>query len=231
MRSFKLLGLLLAYPNEAVVEASHDIVRILRAESLLSPQIVKALESFIHQRQLDDLLAIQEQYVDTFDRGRAHSLHLFEHVHGESRDRGQAMVDLMETYAAKDLYIDANELPDYLPLFLEYLSMCPLDEAVSLLGEAIDIIAIVGAKLHKRKSPYAVVFDAIESLSEVKPDKIRLQEMAEAMPKDPETLDELDEQWKEAAAFEDAVSPGACAPCGLLPETGGNAGKAAGGIQ
>ncbi len=228
--SFKILGLLLGYPQEAVITAGHEIMRALRAEALLPPRTLKALEAFIHQRQRDDLLALQEEYVETFDRGRAHCLHLFEHVHGESRDRGQAMVDLAETYAAKGLFIDTNELPDYLPLFLEYLSLCPLDEATALLGEAIDIIAAIGVRLKKRASPYAVVFDAIETLSRIKPDKHRVQNVVESAPKDPETLAELDAQWKEADAFDGISQQATCSGCSSFSDTA-EALHTTGGIQ
>jgi nitrate reductase delta subunit len=146
-------------------------------------------------------MAVQEDYVETFDRGRAHCLHLFEHIHGESRDRGQAMVDLSETYAAKGLHIDSSELPDYLPLFMEYLSRCELQDATELLGEAIDVIAVIGAKLKKRKSPYADIFTSIELLSVVKADTEKIKTALREAHKDPETLEELDKQWKEAEAF------------------------------
>ena len=111
------------------------------------------------------------------------------------------MIDLSETYAAKDLYIESGELPDYLPLFMEYLSRCELQDATELLGEAIDVIAAIGAKLKKRKSPYADIFTSIEVLSAVKADTEKIKTALKEAHKDPETLEELDKQWKEAEAF------------------------------
>jgi nitrate reductase delta subunit len=176
-------------------------LQTLRSEALLPEKIIKKVETFLTAQKVQDLMAVQEDYVETFDRGRAHCLHLFEHIHGESRDRGQAMVDLSETYAAKGLHIDSSELPDYLPLFMEYLSRCELQDATELLGEAIDVIAVIGAKLKKRKSPYADIFTSIEALSVVKADTEKIKTALREAHKDPETLEELDKQWKEAEAF------------------------------
>ena len=201
MKTFKLLGLLLTYPEGTVYSESNELLQTLRSEALLPEKFIKKIEIFLTTQKAQDLMAVQEDYVETFDRGRAHCLHLFEHIHGESRDRGQAMVDLSETYAAKGLHIDSSELPDYLPLFMEYLSRCELQDATELLGEAIDVIAVIGAKLKKRKSPYADIFTSIEALSVVKADTEKIKTALREAHKDPETLEELDKQWKEAEAF------------------------------
>ncbi len=201
MKTFKILGLLLTYPEGSLYQAAEEITALLHEERVLPKKSIKRIESFLINQKGKDLLEVQEDYVETFDRGRAHCLHLFEHIHGESRDRGQAMVDLGDAYASKGLYINSHELPDYLPLFMEYLSHCPFEEASGLLGEAIDVIAMIGAKLRKRRSPYAEVFAGIEALSAVKPNQVKIEEALEQAPKDPETLEELDKEWKEAEAF------------------------------
>ena len=77
---------------------------------------------------------MQEEYVSTFDRGRSHCLHLFEHIHGESRDRGQAMVNLSDAYEEKGFFIDQAELPDYIPCFSSSSLCARSDEAVALAG-------------------------------------------------------------------------------------------------
>jgi len=220
MKTFKLLGLLLTYPEGTVYAASDEVLQILREEALLPEKSIRKIETFLNTQNAQDLMSVQEEYVETFDRGRAHCLHIFEHIHGESRDRGQAMVNLSETYAEKGLHIDSGELPDYLPLFMEYLSRCDFKEASGLLGEAINVIAMVGAKLKKSKSPYADVFDSIEVLSAVKADKVKVKEAIEKAPKDPETLEELDEEWKEAEAFSgDPLADIAadCSTCNAFP--------------
>lgn len=216
MKTFKILGLLLTYPKGSLYKASDEITVILRDDAILPEKQIKRIEMFLTRQKNKDLLEMQEEYVETFDRGRAHCLHLFEHIHGESRNRGQAMVDLSDSYASKGLYINNNELPDYLPLFMEYLSRCTFEEASGLLGEAIDVIAMIGAKLKKRKSPYAEMFAAIEALSAVKPDQVKVKEALENAPKDPKTLEELDEEWKEAEAFSgDPLAD--CSMCNAFP--------------
>ncbi len=216
MKTFKILGLLLTYPEGSVLKAHDELLQVIKDEAILPKSAIKKIEHFIDVQNSKELLEIQEDYVDLFDRGRAHCLHLFEHIHGESRDRGQAMVDLIETYKSKGVYIDNNELPDYLPLFMEYLSHCSFHEASDLLGDAIDVIAVIGKKLEKRGSIYAEVFSAIEVLSSVKPDKTKIAQAIAEAPKDPETLEELDEEWKEAEAFSgDPVAD--CNSCNAFP--------------
>ncbi len=234
MKTFKLLGLLLTYPEGTVYAASDEVLQILHEEAILPEKSIRKIEAFLNTQNAQDLMAVQEDYVETFDRGRAHCLHLFEHIHGESRDRGQAMVDLSETYATKGLHIDSGELPDYLPLFMEYLSRCDFNEASGLLGEAINVIAMIGAKLKKSKSPYAGVFDSIEVLSAVKADKVKVREAIEKAPKDPETLEELDEEWKEAEAFSgDPLADIAadCSTCNAFPNATQALQKMAGGAS
>ncbi|MDA7635065.1 nitrate reductase molybdenum cofactor assembly chaperone [Alphaproteobacteria bacterium] len=234
MRTFKILGLLLTYPEGSLFEASEDILATLREEAILPEKAIARIATFLTKQQNKDLLDVQEDYVETFDRGRAHCLHLFEHIHGESRDRGQAMVDLIDTYASKALYINNNELPDYLPLFMEYLSRCPFDEARELLGEAIDVIAVISAKLKKRQSVYADVFAVIEVLSAAKPDQAKIkQSLATASP-DPQTLEELDEEWREAEAFsgdplKDSMLD--CNSCDVFPNATEALKKMAGGVS
>lgn len=215
MKTFKILGLLLTYPRESLYAASAEMGSALRREGLLPAACVRDVEAFLERQERRDLLACQEEYVETFDRGRAHCLHLFEHVHGESRERGQAMADLNAMYAAKGLRIHTRELPDFLPLFMEYLSLCEFDEARDLLGEAIDVIGVIGARLRERGSDYACVFAALERLSAAKADKGKVAEALGTAP-DPQTPAELDEQWREAEAF--GGDPAAeCNACDAMP--------------
>lgn len=229
MKTFKILGLLLTYPEGSVLEAGEELVNILRREDILPKDTILEIEDFIISQSARVLMDVQEEYVDLFDRGRAHCLHLFEHIHGESRDRGQAMVDLVETYKSKGLHIDQAELPDYLPLFLEYLSYCEFKEASDMLGDAIHVISMIGKKLDKRGAPYATVFSAIEVLSAVKPDRAKVELALKTSPKDPETLEELDEQWREAEAFTgDPVTD--CKSCNAFPNATEALDKFAGGV-
>ena len=222
MKTFKLLGLLLTYPDGMVYSASHELLQTLRSESLLSKKFIKKVEIFLTVQKERDLIAAQEDYVETFDRSRSHCLNLFEHIHGESRDRGQAMINLSETYLTQGLHIDSCELPDYLPLFMEYLSLCDPKDAIELLGEAINVIALIGAKLKKSKSSYADIFACIEVLSAAKADTKKIKNAIRESRKDPETLEELDEQWKEAEAFTGdplVYVEADCNTCSAFPNT------------
>jgi len=212
MKTFKVLGLLMSYPKPEWMAYLEEFRSTLIDEGFLPKKQLLAVQVFIEKLQSTDLFSVQEEYVSTFDRGRSHSLHLFEHIHGESRDRGQAMVNLSNAYEEKGLYIDQAELPDYIPLFLEFLSLCPRDEAVALLGEPVDIIATIATRLHKRGSSYAVLFDALVALSKVKPSQEKIQEVL-AQPLEDDSLEALDKDWEEAAAFAGQPDQAGCGGC------------------
>ena len=216
MKTFKVLGLLMSYPKPEWVAHLDECETVLAQERFLPKRQLSAVLELVETLKSTDLYELQEQYVATFDRGRSHCLHLFEHIHGESRDRGQAMVNLASAYEEKGLFIDRAELPDYLPLFLEFLSLCPADEAVALLGEPIDIIATISVRLKDRKSPYAAVFDSLVALSKIKPDPDRIREVVAEGPEDA-SLEALDKEWEEAAAFAGPPSKSGCAACTTPP--------------
>jgi nitrate reductase delta subunit len=212
MKTLKVLGLLMSYPKPEWLAHLEGCQATLASEEWLPKKQLSGVLGLIETLASTDLYELQEQYVATFDRGRSHCLHLFEHIHGESRDRGQAMVNLAAAYEEKGLFIDQAELPDYLPLFLEFLSLCPADEAVGLLGEPIDIIATIAARLRERRSPYAALFDALVALSKTRPDRDRIRE---AMAEGPEdlSLEALDKEWEEAAAFASRPEATGCDAC------------------
>jgi nitrate reductase delta subunit len=142
-----------------------------------------------------DLYDLQERYGLLFDRTRSLSLHLFEHVHGESRDRGQAMVDLMLVYEKAGMVIGPSELPDYLPLFLEFLSTQPLAEALDLLAQPSHILAALAERLRKRKSSYWAVLEALAKLAEADLGTAEVRQLVDLPEDDPEDLAALDAQW------------------------------------
>lgn len=162
---FSVLSALLEYPNGALVAALPEARALLAGERALSRETRSGLERFLDYCAARDLYTLQENYVALFDRGRATSLYLFEHVHGESRDRGQAMVDLLQMYGQHGLYLEAGELPDYLPVFLEYLSKLPAKEARGLLAETREILQSIATELGKRGSHYAFVVGALLPLA------------------------------------------------------------------
>jgi nitrate reductase delta subunit len=149
--SYRALAALLSYPDPELIAALPDIRRA-------APAVVAKL---LDELESEPLHVLQERYVALFDRSRALSLHLFEHVHGESRDRGQAMVDLARTYAARGWRVAGNELPDYLPAFLEFISLLPRDEGRDVLSETGDVLRALGERLAERGSQYALVFAAL----------------------------------------------------------------------
>lgn len=212
MKTLKALGLLISYPQADWLEHIDELGALLVDEDFLPKRQLQAVLAFIEELKAEDLFSVQETYVSIFDRGRSHSLHLFEHIHGESRDRGQAMVNLAEAYEQKGFYLGKAELPDYIPLFLEFLSLCPNDEAVALLGEPIDIMATIATRLHKRDSSYAVLFDALVALSAAKPSEEVIQVELAGEPED-HSLEALDKEWEEAAAFAGQPGQSGCGDC------------------
>jgi len=212
MKTFKVLGLLMSYPKPEWITHLDECEVLLMEEKFLPKKHLQAVLAFIAELKTADIYDVQEEFVGTFDRGRTHSLHLFEHIHGESRDRGQAMVNLADAYEEKGFFIDQAELPDYIPLFLEFLSLCPVDEAVALLGEPIDIMATIAARLKKRDSSYAALFEALVALSRVKPSREKIEEVLAQEPEDT-SLEALDKEWEEAAAFAGQPGQAGCGSC------------------
>lgn len=167
MKTYQALALLLTYPEQAWIDHLDEAEALLIQEASINAEAAPRLQALFGLLREETLIELQQNYVATFDQNPSHSLHLFEHIHGESRDRGQAMVDLIEEYRKHDLEIDASELPDYVPLFLEYLSILSNEEAATLLGEAINVLALIGRKLQGNGSPYHTVFDVLQTLSPV----------------------------------------------------------------
>ncbi|WP_339750522.1 nitrate reductase molybdenum cofactor assembly chaperone [uncultured Marinobacter sp.] len=196
MQLLKVLARVLEYPTEEL-QASRDVlVAAVLEDSRLPRQNKEQLLRCVEMLCDGDLLDMQETYVGTFDKGRATSLLLFEHVHGESRDRGQAMVDLMEQYRANGLEIDARELPDYLPLFLEYLSTRPWVEIRNWLEDIHHILGLLGERLYQRDSFYHVVMDSLLMLSGRKANRQELARIVASEERD-DTPDALDKVWEE----------------------------------
>lgn len=209
MKTIKALGLMLTYPDEGLLFALPGLVGAIREEGVLGPTQVGQLDRFVRDFRAMDLIEIQERYVGLFDRSRRVSLYLFEHVHGDSRDRGMAMVNLRDIYAAAGLEADARELPDYLPMYLEYLSMLPATEAKRGLSDVGPILQSIHARLEERRSPYAVLLAGLLELAGL-PASVR----GEALPAD-DTPEALDRAWEEAAVTfgpeNDPARTGGCA--------------------
>ncbi|WP_278647758.1 nitrate reductase molybdenum cofactor assembly chaperone [Burkholderia lata] len=167
--TYAALAALLDYPDEALVASLDSIETHLREHARLPKTVRAGLDRFLAYVRERDLLTLQENYVGLFDRGRATSLYLFEHVHGESRDRGQAMVDLLQMYERHGLFLNQGELPDYLPVFLEYLSRLPAPDARKLLAETGEILSALASQLAQRGSHYGFVVGALLPMAGLAP--------------------------------------------------------------
>jgi nitrate reductase delta subunit len=178
MTHYRILSALLLYPEGDLVAALPEL------EAGLAVSMRARVAPLLAHLAENDMITLQQEYVQTFDRTPSHSLHLFEHIHGESRDRGQAMVDLMEEYKKHGLQMQGDELPDFVPLFLEFLSQLDEEEAGRLLGDAVHVLAFIGRKLAANGSPYAGVFDVLEGLSPVAAEELSeppIKDMDEAL--------------------------------------------------
>lgn len=191
----KLSALLLDYPRSELREESLALHALIRTLDLPEAQR-DGLAALLGELCQGDLLDVQARYDGLFERGRSVSLLLFEHVHGESRDRGQAMVDLLDRYTRAGLAIDVNELPDYLPLYLEFLALQDADAARAGLAEVAHILALLAARLEERNSAYAAIFHALLELSGERPDLSLLQRDREQEARD-DSLEALDKAWEE----------------------------------
>ncbi|SDE11347.1 MULTISPECIES: nitrate reductase molybdenum cofactor assembly chaperone [Kordiimonas] len=223
MRTFKIMGMLLAYPTEDLQQHMDELKAVITEEKLIPQKIMKPLLGFMDDLARRNLMRVQEDYVANFDRSRAHSLYLFEHVHGESRDRGQAMVDLLDLYKSHGFELAARELPDYLPLFLEFLAILPFEQAKELLGETVHILGAVGAKLKAKKLGYQHVYRALEALSDAKADEKFVEQALLDAEQEDTSLEALDKEWEETPAFDGDAS---CAVCPSATRHQGTAGAA-----
>ena len=219
MDILKVISLLLDYPQQQVLDGSDELIEAVEDCRFISPQQRAGLVKLISELAEMDLLDAQERYLSLFNRGRYLSLLLFEHVHGESRDRGQAMVDLLAQYEAHGFAIQARELPDYIPLYLEYLSTCEQLEARTGLADVQHLLALLTARLEEHDSSYAACFHALLQLAGSDPAEAvaQVREQVEAEPCDT-SLEALDAEWEEEAV----TFMGDAASCGLSPAAGGH---------
>lgn len=197
LRSYRILSALLCYPSEALISAAPGFPAILDAEAIVPVSQRVALDELIATIANGEIYDLQERYGLLFDRSRTLALHLFEHVHGESRDRGQAMVDLQNLYREGGLEVAGGELPDFIPLFLEFLSTRDEAAARELLSQPAHILGALAERLGKRNSPYRAVFDALVAMAEAQPETGVIEEMLEETDTDPMDLAALDAAWEE----------------------------------
>ncbi|WP_066261816.1 nitrate reductase molybdenum cofactor assembly chaperone [Hydrogenophaga flava] len=195
--SLRALARLLAYPDAQLRADLAPLIAAIDEEASVPASRRAELRALAADLVRRDPLEVEARYVETFDRGRATSLHLFEHVHGDSRDRGPAMIDLVQTYEKAGLYLGPEELPDHLGVVLEFASTQPPALAKAFLGEVAHILNAIFSALLKRESPYAAVVAAVLELAGQK---------AEAVPFKADEA--LDEAWAEPEAFDGCATRG-----------------------
>jgi nitrate reductase molybdenum cofactor assembly chaperone NarJ/NarW len=197
MISFKALGALLDYPTADLQAAADEIEQALCEERALGRAELGDVRAMIDRLRSSDIMDLQEYWIGLFDRSKRLALHLYEHSYGESRDRGQAMVNLALTYRMNGFELNAAEMPDYLPLFLEFLSVIPEVHARRYLTDAIEIIEALRIRLEERDSTYAALLGALVTLASREADGSEVKAILAQEPRDPADLEELDREWAE----------------------------------
>lgn len=197
-RTLKAISLILSYPTTELQAAMPEISAVILSDTRMTTALRRSLSPILDALSESDIYDLQETYVALFDRSRTLSLNLFEHVHGESRDRGGAMVSLVETYREAGFDPATSELPDHLPVLLEFLAMRPFSEMQEILTDAAHILEALSTRLIRRESAYASVFAALLQIAKAKPNKVALAEMLEQPDDDPDDLEALDAVWEES---------------------------------
>jgi nitrate reductase delta subunit len=188
--TLRALAWLVRYPDAGLRAAAPALRDALRAEGALSASRLDEIDALVERLCGLPGLRAEADYVELFDRGRRAALHLFEHVHGDSRDRGTAMVDLAQTYERAGLALAGGELPDYLPVVLEFASTQPPRQAREFLLETSHLVRAIFTALTERGSAYASVLAAVLDLAGEPAEPV-------VLPEEPA----LDESWEEPAAF------------------------------
>jgi len=200
-KTLRVLSALLSYPDAQMRRYLPEMRGLLHAEGALGQARCVEIDALIDALERAEPMEAEADYVELFDRGRGTSLHLFEHVHGDSRERGPAMIDLGQTYAKAGLILAEGELPDYLPALLEFVSTQPPREARAFLGETAHILNAVFGALQQRRSAYAGVLGALLELA---------GETAQAVK--PAAEEPLDESWAEPPVFDGCSTKGQARP-------------------
>ncbi|MDP7593182.1 MAG: nitrate reductase molybdenum cofactor assembly chaperone [Litorilituus sp.] len=209
MLILKVISRLLDYPTAALFAAKDELKAIVENTDELTAQNRSQLLDFIEQLTSRDIFDAQESYDLLFDRGRALSLLLFEHVHGESRDRGQAMVDLMNVYKTNGFEVDSSQLPDYIPLYLEFLSEQSPEFIEEWLGDICHLLTMLSERLIDRECYYSVLFDSLVEVSGQEVDRKEIADSVKQEERD-DTVEAIDKEWEDKEIRFDDPMVGDC---------------------
>jgi len=214
MKILKVIARMLDYPTQELLDNAAELQQVTINNRFLPPAETQAINDLIGEWSATDVYDLQEQYDGLFERGRYVSLLLFEHVHGESRDRGQAMVDLLEMYKSKGFHLDSRQMPDYIPLFLEFLSEQDEPTAREWLADVSHILGLMEERLQQRGSATASLFSSLLTLSGANIDRELIRGMV-AKEKQEDTLEAIDREWEDKEVrFDEPIGPQSCASSG-----------------
>lgn len=199
--TLRVLAHLLRYPDTEFRANVAEMQQALKDEAALTPTRLAELDALLRHLAQHPAMEVESEYVELFDRGRRTALHLFEHVHGDSRDRGPAMIDLIQTYEKGGVYLSSDELPDHLPVVLEFASTQPAPQAREFLGEIAHIVRTIFSALQAKQSPYASVLAAVLELAGEKVETVALA---------PEPA--MDDVWAEPEVFGGCSTEGQAKP-------------------
>ena len=194
--TLRALAALLGYPSAELKANIDDVRDAIVRDSVLGVAEHARLEPLLRLFDEKDLLDLQAAYSELFDRSRSLSLHLFEHVHGDSRERGQAMIDLGQQYMESGFFLEASELPDFVPVFLEYASCLPPGEGREMLAQPAHVFAALAERLDKREAAYAGIFHCLVALAKARVDKDARAVIDRNTPA--EDAADIDAEWEEA---------------------------------
>ncbi|QIK95766.1 nitrate reductase molybdenum cofactor assembly chaperone [Sphingomonas sp. HDW15A] len=213
--TLRALSALLGYPSDDLKEHAGELRTVISDERALPRREQDRLAALLDALETEDLLDLQSAYSELFDRSRSLSLHLFEHVHGDNRERGQAMIDLGQQYLSNGFFLEANELPDFVPVFLEYASCLTDSEARETLAQPAHVFAALAERLDKRETPYAAIFHGLVSLAGVNLDEDAKASIDQNTPaEDPQ---DIDQEWEEApVSFNSSAAHEMGGPTGVV---------------
>ena len=219
MEILKILSIMMDYPQLELQTHNRELEKEINSSQELPSSQKEKLIELLHYFRDNDLMDIQEDYDSLFERGRATSLLLFEHVHGESRDRGQAMVDLMALYENAGYQITVKELPDFIPLYLEFLSTRPELEAKEGIDDVVHIIGILAERLKQRESAYHHCFDALLQIADMEVNSQHIETLVSKEERD-DSLQAMDKIWEEEMVTFTADDPSTSCQTTQAPRTG-----------
>ena len=158
----KVLSVMLHYPDDEFILSLEELKEAVEE----IPQVEQREKCMIFLSYLSSnpLIRLQEEYTSTFDLNPTTSLNLTYHKWGDARERGNALAELNCLYREAGYESCNDDLPDYLPLVLEFLSINKLANSFSFLGQYCDQVKVVGSRLREKDSPYSGILSIVQDI-------------------------------------------------------------------